>query len=193
MSHVPLSDGAELSIEDPRSAEREGCEPEGPATAAWFAVMSQPRHEKKIALHFAARAIEHFLPLYETVHRWKNQRKRLQLPLFPGYLFVRIARTDRLAVVQVPGVVAIVGPNGAGAPIPDDEVERIRHAVLRCGRLQPHPYLSEGHRVRITHGPFCGMDGVLLRADQRPRLVLSVHLIQRSVALEIDEADIAVA
>lgn len=160
---------------------------------AWFAVMSLPRHEKKIALHFAARAIEHFLPLYETVHRWKNQRKLLQLPLFPGYLFARVERSERLSVVSVPGVVAIVGPAGSGVAIPDEEIEAIRHTLLRGGRLQPHPYLCEGHRVRITHGPFCGMQGVLLRADHRPRLVLSVHLIQRSVAVEIDEADIAVA
>lgn len=155
--------------------------------------MSQPRHEKKIALHFAARSIEYFLPLFETVHRWKNQRKRLQLPLFSGYIFAHVARSARLAVVTVPGVIAMVGPRGSGTAIPDEEIEAIRRSLLRGGRLQPHPYLREGHRVRITHGPFCGLEGVLLRTDQRPRLVLSVHLIQRSVAVEIDEADIAVA
>ena len=156
----------------------------------WYAAYTRSRHEKVVAETLEKRAVEHFLPLYETVRQWKNGRFKVQLPLFPGYLFVRIALSDRLRVLQVPGVVRLVGFNGVPAPLPQAEVEIIRSALRRGIEAEPHPYLKVGQRVRITSGPMEGLQGILLRRRGRPRVVVSVDLIMRSVALDIDAAQV---
>ncbi len=160
------------------------------AQTQWYAAYTRSRHEKVVAETLQQRTVEHFLPLYETVRKWKNGRFRVQLPLFPGYLFVHIALRDRLRVLQVPGVVRLVGFNGVPTPLPQAELEIIRSVLSKGIEAEPHPYLRVGQRVRITSGPMEGLQGILLRRRGRPRVVVSVDLIMRSVALDIDAAQV---
>ncbi|HEV2386520.1 MAG TPA: UpxY family transcription antiterminator [Candidatus Acidoferrales bacterium] len=158
----------------------------------WYAAYTCANHEKQVAAQLLERGVEHFLPLYKTMHRWKDRRIRLQLPLFPGYVFVRLALRDRLKVLQVPSVVRFVGFGGLPTALPEDEIETLR-AGLSCGlRAQPHPYLAFGRRVPITNGPLAGMEGILQRRKGKYRVVLSVDLIMRSIAVEASIADLGV-
>ena len=164
------------------------------ATAAqvrWYAVYTCANHEKRVADQFACRSVEHFLPQYESVRRWKDRRVRLQLPLFPGYLFVHLAEQERLRVLQVPGVVRLVGFHGSPTPMPEEDLERIQQFLGQGWRAEPHPYLQTGRRARVVRGPLAGMEGIVLRRKNRSRLVLSFDLIHRSMAIETDEADLA--
>jgi len=156
----------------------------------WYSVYTCTRHEKRVDDQLQQRGIESFLPLYDCVRRWKDRRVRLQLPLFPGYVFVRIALSDRLRVLQVPSVVRLVGFNGLPTALPDNEVEALRRG-LKDGRLmEPHPFLTIGRRVRIKGGPLTGAEGILIRRKNSFRVVLSLDLIQRSASVEVDASDI---
>jgi transcription antitermination factor NusG len=115
---------------------------------------------------------------------------RLQLPLFPGYLFVRMAVVDRLRVLQVPGVVRLVGFSGQLAALPDEEIEGLKNGLPGGVRAEPHPYLTAGRRVRVKRGPFEGRQGILLRRRGKLRLVLSIELIMRSLVIDVDIADV---
>ena len=154
--------------------------------ARWYAAYTSANHEKGVAKQLDERSVEHSLLLYESVRRWKDRRVKLQLPLFPGYVFVRLALRDRLQVLQVPGVVRLVGFNGAPTPLPDEEIESLRLALAEGLRAEPHPYLKVGRRVRITRGPLAGREGVLKRWKGDLRVVLSTELIQRSISVEVD-------
>jgi transcription antitermination factor NusG len=156
----------------------------------WFAAYTSPRHEKKVSQQMARRGIQNFLPLYKSIRRWKDRRKELELPIFPGYLFVRMALRERVSVLQVPGVVQLVSFQGRPAPLPDSEIEMLQRQVAQDGRLQPHPFLTVGRRVRVTNGPMTGMEGILARKKDTLRVVLSIELIQRAVAVEVDLTDI---
>jgi transcription antitermination factor NusG len=136
------------------------------------------------------KCIECFVPLYRSVRRWKDRRKQLELPLFPGYVFVHMALRDRLQVLQLQGVVHFVSFHGKPAPLPTFEIEALRNGLVRNVLAEPHPYLKIGRRVRIHNGPMAGMEGVLVRRKDKFRVVLAIHLIQRSVAVEVDEAEI---
>jgi transcription antitermination factor NusG len=160
-------------------------------TPRWYAAYTRSRHEKRVADECRRRAIETFLPVYETIREWKNGRHWIELALFPGYAFVRIALRDRLEVVKVPGVVRLVGFNGTPTPLADEEVGRLRHALAEGMRVQPHPYLTVGRRVRITAGPLAGHEGILVRRKGQTGVVLSVDLIQRSILVQIDAASLA--
>ena len=138
----------------------------------------------------AGQRIDCFLPLYKSIRRWKDRRKQLDLPLFPGYIFVHIALRDRLQVLQLPGVVQLVSFRGKPAALPDAEIEALRNGLARNLRAEPHPYLTVGRRVRVRSGSVAGLEGILVRRKQKFRVVLSIELIQRSVAIEVDEADI---
>jgi transcription antitermination factor NusG len=156
----------------------------------WFAVYTSSRHEKRVAKQLSDRDIENFLPLIEKQHRWaKRSLIRLALPLFPNYLFVHIALQQRVAVLNMPGVLGIVGHGHIPSPLPEVEIERLR-AGVELGRVEPHPYPATGERVRITAGPMAGMEGILLRQKNELRLVVTLDLIQRSVAVEIDAEDV---
>ena len=161
------------------------------AEAHWHAVYTCANHEKRVADQFAGRGVENFLPQYESVRRWKDRKVRLQLPLFPGYLFVHTAAQDRSRVLQVPGVVRLVGFNGSPTPMPQEDILRIREFLGQGWRAEPHPYLQTGRRARVVRGPIAGMEGIVLRRKNRTRLVLSFERIQRSMAIEIDEGDMA--
>lgn len=156
----------------------------------WFAAYTASRHEKRVAEQLQDRGVENFLPLYETVHRWKNGRHRVQLPLFPGYVFVRIALCDRLRVLQVPGLARLVGFSGVPFPLPESEVDAIRRALTAGVAAEPYPYLTVGSRVEVCRGPLLGTQGILLRRRNTYRVVLSLDLIMRSMVVEVDAADV---
>ena len=161
------------------------------AQAPWYAVYTCANHEKRVADQFASRSVEHFLPQYESVRKWKDRKVRLQLPLFPGYLFVHLAAQERLRVLQVPGVVRLVGFHGSPTPLPEEDLKRIREFLEQGWRAEPHPYLQVGKRARVVRGPLARMEGIVVRRKNRSRLVISFELIQRSMAVELDESDLA--
>ena len=156
----------------------------------WYAGYTASRHEKRVAEHFAQRGVEHFLPLYETIHRWNNGRHRVQLPLFPSYIFVRIALRDRLRVIEVPGFVRLVGFNSLPYPLPEADINRMKEALKKGVLAEPYPYLTAGTRVEIRNGPMQGMTGILLRRQNKCRVVISVDLIMRSMAVEVEAGDV---
>jgi transcription antitermination factor NusG len=156
----------------------------------WYVTYTIPRHEKQVVQRMQGNRIDCFLPLYKSARRWKDRRVRLDLPLFPGYVFVKILLRDRLQVLGVPGVLQIVSFNGKPAAVPAREIEALRIGLIRNMSVQPHPYLKVGRRVRVQNGPLAGIEGILVRRKDKFRLVLSTDLIQRSVAVEVEEADI---
>ena len=151
----------------------------------WYAAYTRAQHEKQVALQLGERALEHYLPLYEAVRNWKDRRKCVRMPLFPGYVFVRIPLLNRLDVLRIPSVVHLVGFNGTPTPLGDDEVEGLRCALAQGVGAQPHPFLTIGRRVRITAGPLTGHEGILVRR-KRNCVVLSIRLIQRSILTQIN-------
>jgi transcription antitermination factor NusG len=158
--------------------------------AHWYAIYTRANHEKRVAAELHARTVEHFLPLYSSVRRWKDRRVSLELPLFPGYVFVRLALCERLRVVQIPSVVRLVGFNGTPAALPDTEIEIMRSGFSERLRAEPHPFLTAGRRVRIIAGPFRGLEGMLKKKKNNLRVVVSLNLIQRSIAVDVDAADV---
>ena len=157
----------------------------------WYAVYTRSRHEKVVKQQLEANVPECFLPLYEAVRRWKNGNALVACPLFPGYVFVRISSTARKRVLATPGVVRLVGSRSGPQPIPDQELDAFRNCFERQIRVEPHPYLAVGRRVRLESGPFAGMQGILLRKKGKWRLIISINLIARSVAVEVDANDVA--
>ena len=156
----------------------------------WYAVYTNARHEKRVVEYLGGRLVECYLPLYKSVRRWQDRRKEIELPLFPGYVFVKIAYRSRLQVLTAPGVVQIVSFDGKPAPIRENEIEALRHGLPCTTSFEPHPYLTVGKHVRVRSGPLSGMEGILIRRKDGFRLVLSIELIMRSVAIEVDEADV---
>lgn len=160
------------------------------SSANWFAAYVNSHHEKRVVLHFAERQIESFLPLYSARHRWKNRcAMNLELPLFPNYVFVHIDPQKRVGVLEVPGVLSLVGFGRTLAPLADLEIEAIRSAVGQRA-IEPHPYLVVGDRVRIKAGPMAGMEGVLVRKKNNFRVVLALDVIMKCVAVEVDADDL---
>lgn len=164
------------------------------ASARWFALYTCSRHEKRVAQHLTEREIEHFLPLYRTQHKWRDgSRVTLDLPLFPGYVFVRIPRRDRVRVLSVPGALTVVGGTGGEpAAVPDAAIDSLRMGLAR-NVVEPHPLLTVGQRVRIRAGAFAGMAGVVMRRKSGLRVILTFEEILQSVAVEVDEADLEAA
>jgi len=156
----------------------------------WYAVYTNARHEKRVTEYLGGRSVQCYLPSYKSVRRWQDRRKEIELPLFPGYVFVRIAYRSRLQVLTAPGVVQIVSFDGKPAPITEAEIETLRQGLSDTAGFEPHPYLKVGKRVRVRSGPLSGMEGILVRRKDGFRLVLSIELIMRSVATEVDEADV---
>jgi len=156
----------------------------------WFAVYVSSRHEKRVQTQLALQKIETFLPLYKTIHLWKNRcRKVLELPLFPNYLFVRVAVSDRFVVLRTAGVISMVCSGHLPVPLPSTAIEAIR-AALAWREVEPHPYLAVGNRVRIVGGPLVGMQGILVRKKGKLRVVLVVDEIRQSAAVEVNANEI---
>src|SRR5579864_6933488 len=147
---------------------------------SWYALYTRANHEKRVGEQLGQRSIDYFLPLYDSVRKWKDRRVRLQLPLFPGYVFVRIHVSDRLRVLEIPSVARLVGFNGNPTALRDDEVESLRRVVAEGTRAEPHPYLAIGRRVRIVAGPLSGREGILVRRKCTLNVVVSIALLQRS-------------
>ena len=156
----------------------------------WYAAYTSANHEKKAAAEITRRGVESFLPLYRAVRRWSDRRVELEMPLFPGYVFVHLALRDRLRVLLVPGVAKLVGFGGLPAALPDEQIEALRAGLSGCLHAEPHPFLTAGHRVRVKAGPLQGLEGFVVRRKNGLRLVVSLDLIQRAAAVEIDEADV---
>lgn len=164
----------------------------GNEVAHWYAAYTLANHERGVAEQLVRKGVQNFLPLYESIRQWKDRRVRLQLPLFPGYVFVRIALSEKLAVLRLTGVARLVGFGERPVPLSNEEVEGLRKGMGSQLRMEPHPYvsMSKGQRVRILRGPLAGMEGVLLRNKGNFRLVLSIDLIMRSIVVDVDGGDI---
>jgi len=158
--------------------------------SAWWVLYTRHQHEKTVAEILSAKGFEVFLPLYESIRRWKDRSKMLALPLFPCYVFVRGGLNRRLQVVTTPGVHMILFHGEHVAIIPEAEINAIRKAVEGPFRIEPHPFLKCGERVRVTRGSLEGVEGVLVRKKNLYRLVLSVDMMAQSVAVEIDAGDV---
>jgi transcription antitermination factor NusG len=158
---------------------------------SWFAVYTSCRHEKRVQQHMSQRGIEHFLPLYRSQRKWSDgSRVTLDLPLFPGYIFVSIRRFERVRVLEVPGVLAIVGGTGREpAPLPEVEINALRTG-LHLRQVEPHPFLTVGERVRIRSGALAGMEGVVVRMKNALRVILTMDLILQSIAVEVDAREL---
>jgi transcription antitermination factor NusG len=168
----------------------EQCSSNGLSEPRWVAVYTVARHEKVVARQLEERRIETFLPLYRSLHRWKDRKKEVELALFPSYVFVRILTSDKLAVLQVPGVVNLVSFNGEVAALPDQEIVALRRGLENHLCAEPCPYLKVGKSVRVVHGPMAGAEGILCRKKDRYRFVISVDVLMRSVAVEVDASDL---
>ena len=157
----------------------------------WFAVYTVPRHEKRVDQHLHMRDIERYLPTYRSRRNWKDgSRVTLDLPLFPGYIFVRITRAERVRVLEVTGVLTIVGgTNRELAPLPESEINALR-AGLHLRNAEPHTLLTVGQRARITSGALAGMVGVVVRKKNSLRIVLTMDLIRQSMAVEVDAREL---
>jgi transcription antitermination factor NusG len=156
----------------------------------WHVAHTSANHEKRVAQQLLERSVEHFLPLYDSVRRWKDRRMKLQLPLFPGYVFVRLPLRERLKIFQVPGVARLISFNRQPAVVPDVEIEALRTGLAARLGTEPHPYLIVGRRVRVKSGPLEGVEGILIRKKNGYRVVLSLDLIQRSASIEVDASDL---
>ncbi|HZQ17952.1 MAG TPA: UpxY family transcription antiterminator [Terriglobales bacterium] len=157
---------------------------------AWYAAYTCARHEKRVAQQLKDRGIEYFLPLYRSVRRWKDRKKELELVLFPSYVFVRIELIARLQVLQLPGVVRFVAFDGRPAVLPGTDIEALRNGLSHNVIAEHHPFLNVGRRVKVVYGPLSGAEGILVRRKSESRLVISIEAIMRSIAVEIDEADV---
>jgi len=153
----------------------------------WFAAYTTSCHEKSVVEHCHVRDIDCFLPTYRSARRWKNGcTVNLERPLFPGYVFVRVNLTHRVRVLEVPGVVSIVGAARQPTPLPDADVEALRNGIHLLD-AEPHSYLRAGDRVKIRKGPLAGMTGILVRKKNNLRVVLTLELIMKSISVEVDE------
>lgn len=156
----------------------------------WYAARTQPRHEKKVLQHLRFRDIEVFLPIYCCPRRWKNGLKvNLELPLFPGYIFVKTSLSCRTPVLNIPGVVDLVRCGSRPIPIPDRDIETLANDVVKL-KPEPHPYMKIGDRVRVRSGPLAGHEGILVQKRDTIRFVLSMDLLMQSISVQLDSADL---
>jgi transcription antitermination factor NusG len=157
---------------------------------SWYAAYTYANHEKKAAAEISRRGMESFLPVYRTMRRWSDRRVELELPLFPSYVFVRMEMRDRLNLLQVPGVAWLVGFGGTPAALPGEDIEGLRTRLRGQLRADPHPFLTAGRRVCVKCGPLAGLQGILVRRKGKFRLVVSIELIKRAMAVDVDAADV---
>ncbi len=154
----------------------------------WYALRVRPRYEKQVASTLLSKGYEGFLPLYRHRSRWSDRIREVHLPLFSGYLFCRFDVNKRLPILVTPGVIQVVGIGKTPHPIEESEIETLQSIVLSGLRTEPHSYMNVGQRVRIEVGPLAGAEGILTAFRGKCRLIVSVTLLMRSVAVEVDES-----
>jgi transcriptional antiterminator NusG len=159
-------------------------------TDAWFALWTRSRHEQVVREQLEQRNITAFLPTVTRWSRWKDRKKQIDWPLFPGYCFARFDPADRLSILKCNGVVTIVSFDGEIAPIPESEIDGIRTLVQSDLHYDPCPLIQEGELVEVVHGPLKGVTGRLTRKGAHARLILAVDLIGQAVSVEVDAADV---
>jgi transcription antitermination factor NusG len=156
--------------------------------ALWYALQVWSRKEASVSHHLQSLGYECFLPTYKCQRQWSDRVKELEQPLFPGYMFCRFDFQSRRALVMAPSVIQIVGNGKTPLPVADDEIEKIQLAVACEAPRQPWPYIEVGERVRVNYGSLTGLEGILINFKGSHRVVLSISLLQRSVAVEVDLA-----
>ncbi len=159
---------------------------------AWYALYTRSRFEKKLLSELTDRSIDVFLPMREVLSRWKDRKKRIWIPLFPGYIFVRQIDTpaNRYRVLNIPGAVRFVGIEGHADPVPEEQLDAVRRFLESSISIDPYPYLHVGRRVEVIAGPLKGIQGILVQKKGRFRFVLQVDLIRQAVSVEIDASDV---
>jgi len=162
----------------------------GAAAFSWYALRTKHQHEKSVTNVLAEKGFEVLCPTYAEVHRWKDRKKEVTLPLFPGYLFFANGLERKVDLLSTPGACAIVSFGNTPALVPQSEIEAIQLAMLSSRVLGPHPFLKEGDKVRLRSGPLAGIEGILQKWKDGYRLVLSIELLGRSVAVEVEQSDI---
>jgi transcription antitermination factor NusG len=160
------------------------------ASAGWWALYTRHQHEKTVACMLETKGFEVFLPLYESIRRWKDRIRTLSLPLFPSYVFVRGSAERRLQIVTTPGTLMIVSSGSRFAQIPDEEIDALRMAIDGSLAVEPHLHIACGDRVRVIRGPLLGVEGIMVRRKNSCRLILSVAMLAQSAAVEIDALDV---
>jgi transcriptional antiterminator NusG len=161
-------------------------------TPRWYALYTRSRFEKKMLSELTDRNIEVFLPMREVLSRWKDRKKRIWIPLFPGYIFVNHVDTpeNRYKILNVPGAVRFVSVEGHAEPIPEEQIQSVRRFLESNIAIDPYPYMKVGSRVEIVAGPLKGIQGILVKKRGRFRFVLQVDLIRQAVSVEIDASDV---
>ncbi len=171
---------AELPIEIQTSAEAPN----------WYAISTRYQHEKFVALALSNKNYEIYLPVYRSVRQWQDRAKQLSLPLFPGYVFIREGMDRQLQILTTPGVIYIVGWGGRPAIVPQAQLDKVRQIVESHLTIESHPYLACGDRVMVKAGPLAGLVGILTRKKGGARLVVSIEMLGRSAAIEIDVSNV---
>ena len=163
-----------------------------PHELAWYALYTRSRFEKKLLSELTDRSIEVFLPMREVLSRWKDRKKRIWVPLFPGYIFVHHIDTpaNRFRVLNIPGAVRFIGTEGRCEPVPEEQLDAVRRFLETSISVDPYPYLRVGKRVEVIAGPLKGIQGILVKKKGRFRFVLQVDLIRQAVSVEIDASDV---
>lgn len=157
-----------------------------PGRNRWFALRVKPRFEKTVATSARSKGYEEFLPLYQRRRRWSDRFQSVELPLFPGYVFCQLDPEFRLPILTIPGALHFIGIGRIPAPIEDEEIAALQTA-MRCGLwAEPWPFLNVGQQVRLEEGPLAGLEGLLIEVRKKQRLIVSVTLLKRSVAVEIE-------
>ena len=163
------------------------------STPAWYAVYAQVRHESKVHSRLLAKSFECLLPQMERWSKRRDRRKRIQVPIFPGYLFVRtiLDNYQQVKILQTPGVVRLVRNEDGPLPVPDSQMSSLITLLSNASVLKVHPYLNEGMRVRIANGPLYGCEGILVqKKHEKSRLVVAIDIIQQAVSVELSEDDV---
>jgi transcription antitermination factor NusG len=154
----------------------------------WYALYTRHQHERSVAEHLHRIGFDVFLPLYHEVHQWRDRKKKVEMPLFPCYVFFSGDLNRRFSALNLPGVCSIVSSGGKVSIIADQELDAVRCVVTSSLPVEPHPYVQNGDRIRILKGPLAGIEGIVTRRKDAFRIILSVNMLAQSVAVEIDEA-----
>ena len=152
----------------------------------WYALQVRPRFEKIVAVHLQHKGYEEYLPIYRSRRRWSDRIKEVEFPLFPGYIFCKFDARHRLPILVIPGVMSVVGVGKNPVAVPDDEITAVQGVVKSGLTYGPTGFITEGQLARIERGPLRGLVGIVVATKKNCRLVISISLLQRAVAVEID-------